>query len=390
MTETPAPFGPEYGFGAYIHWPYCTKICPYCDFNVYAAKDRDPSLLLQAICDDLKIHRPRMPQHGALDTIFLGGGTPSLLKPLQVAEILQAADEAFGIKDGAEITLEANPNDVLRADLRGLKAAGVNRLSVGVQSLRPAALAFLGRDHDEQAAMAAIVRAMKVFPNTSIDLIYARPGQSVQEWQLELEDVLKFGVPHISLYELTIEERTAFGKAVERGQIVPMEDDDQADLYELTQTILGAAGLPAYEVSNHAMAPEYQSRHNQIYWHGGDWIGAGPGAHGRVSVNGQRYASEAEKRPDAYIANVQALASGWSAAQKLYPLDIARELLAMGLRPSGGIDRRRIESLSGRPLPQNKIDVFVDEGWLKEDGPRIALTAAGRLLADAITAELAA
>ena len=202
--------------------------------------------------------------------------------------------------------------------------------------------------------------------------------------------MLKFGVPHISLYELTIEERTAFGKAVERGQIVPMEDDDQADLYELTQTILGAAGLPAYEVSNHAMAPEYQSRHNQIYWHGGDWIGAGPGAHGRVSVNGQRYASEAEKRPDAYIANVQALASGWSAAQKLYPLDIARELLAMGLRPSGGIDRRRIESLSGRPLPQNKIDVFVDEGWLKEDGPRIALTAAGRLLADAITAELAA
>lgn len=390
MTDENASFGPEYGFGLYVHWPYCSKICPYCDFNVYAAKDRDNSLLLKAIGEDIRIHRPRMPEHGALDSVYLGGGTPSLLTPEDVSGIVKAADEAFGIREGAEITLEANPNDVLRADLRGLQAAGVNRLSIGVQSVRSPALAFLGRDHDEHAARAAVERALKLFQNVSIDLIYARPGQLPEEWQMELEDVLALGAPHISLYELTIEERTAFGKAVGRGQIVPMDDDAQADLYELTQAMLGAAGLPAYEVSNHAVSADYQSRHNLIYWNGGDWIGVGPGAHGRVSVGGQRYASEAEAKPEAYIANVQALASGWSGASKLYPLDIARELLAMGLRPSAGIDRRRVEAVAGRSLPQDKIDAFVDEGWLRLDGHRIALTAKGRLLADALTVELSA
>lgn len=389
MNDYSKPFGPEYGFGLYVHWPYCAKICPYCDFNVFAAKNRDPALLLKAIGDDIKVHRPRMPEHGALDSVYLGGGTPSLLRPHEIADILQAADESFGLKPDVEITLEANPNDILRADLRGLKAAGINRLSIGVQSIRSSALAFLGRDHDEVAAKAAVSRALKLFPNVSLDLIYARPSQSLHEWQLELEDVLLLGAPHISLYELTIEADTAFGKAVDRGQLVPMSDDDQADLYELTQNILGAAGLPAYEVSNHAMSPEYRSRHNMTYWNGGDWIGVGPGAHGRVSVGGSRYASKAENQPEAYIANVQALASGWAGASKLYPLDISRELLAMGLRPSQGIDRRRIEAVSERLLPQDKIDVFVEQGWLAAEGDRIALTAAGRLLADAITAELA-
>jgi putative oxygen-independent coproporphyrinogen III oxidase len=388
VTTESAQFGPQYGFGIYIHWPYCAKICPYCDFNVYAAKDRDPAPLLKAIRKDIEIHRPRMPGHGEADSLYLGGGTPSLLAPDAIAGLVAAAGDSFGLKRDAELTIEANPNDIMRMDLEGLKAAGINRLSIGVQSLRDHALAFLGRDHDSDVARAALKRAMKIFPNVSIDLIYARPGQSEDEWQAELQDVLEFGAPHISLYELTIEERTAFGKAAARGQMNPMGDDDQADLYELTQDVLSAAGLPAYEISNHAMSEKYQSRHNTIYWNGGDWIGVGPGAHGRLSVGGNRYASEAERQPAAYIANVQALASGWSEASKLYPLDNARELLAMGLRPSSGIDRTRIESISDRTLSQAKIDVFVEEGWMVQDGPRLALTARGRLLADALTAEL--
>ncbi len=383
------PFGPHFGFGLYVHWPYCARICPYCDFNVYAAKDRDPSLLVDAICTDIREHRQRMPEHGALDSVYLGGGTPSLLAPEDVERILIAADDVFGVKPGAEVTLEANPNDVMRADLTGLKSAGVNRLSVGVQSLRDSALAFLGRDHDADGARASVARAMRVFRAVSVDLIYARPGQQTDDWQNELEDVLAMGMPHLSLYELTIKEGTAFGLAVGRGQINPMPDDDQADMFELTQDLLEKAGLPAYEVSNHAMSPEYQSVHNLIYWQGGDWIGAGPGAHGRVTVSGHRYAYEAHRRPEVYMANVQALGSGWGDAERLDANAIAQELLAMGLRPASGIDVARIEAVSGRPVSREKIAVFVDQGWVNFDQGVLSLTPSGRLLADALTAQLA-
>jgi len=383
------PFGPHFGFGLYVHWPYCARICPYCDFNVYAAKDRDPSLLVDAICTDIREHRQRMPEHGALDSVYLGGGTPSLLAPEDVERILIAADDVFGVKPGAEVTLEANPNDVMRADLTGLKSAGVNRLSVGVQSLRDSALAFLGRDHDADGARASVARAMRVFRSVSVDLIYARPGQQTDDWQNELEDVLAMGMPHLSLYELTIKEGTAFGLAVGRGQINPMPDDDQADMFELTQDLLEKAGLPAYEVSNHAMSPEYQSVHNLIYWQGGDWIGAGPGAHGRVTVSGHRYAYEAHRRPEVYMANVQALGSGWGDAERLDANAIAQELLAMGLRPASGIDVARIEAVSGRPVSREKIAVFVDQGWVNFDQGVLSLTPSGRLLADALTAQLA-
>ena len=382
------PFGPQFGFGLYVHWPYCTRICPYCDFNVYAAKDRDPSLLVDAICSDIREHRQRMPEHGALDSIYLGGGTPSLLAPSDVERILKAADDVFGVKPGAEVTLEANPNDVMRADLTGLRSAGVNRLSVGVQSLRDSALAFLGRDHDADGARASVARAMRVFRSVSVDLIYARPGQQADDWQSELEDVLALGMPHLSLYELTIKEGTAFGLAVGRGQIEPMPDDDQADMFELTQGILEKAGLPAYEVSNHAMSPEHQSVHNLIYWQGGDWIGAGPGAHGRVTVGGHRYAYEAHRRPEVYMANVQALGSGWGDAERLDANAISQELLAMGLRPASGIDVARIEAVSGRPVSREKIAVFVEQGWVTFNQGVLSLTPSGRLLADALTAQL--
>ena len=388
MTLKPAPFGPHFGFGLYVHWPYCARICPYCDFNVYAAKDRQGGALVDAIAADIHAHRPRMPQHRPLDSVYFGGGTPALLRPDELGTVLLAASDAFGIKSGAEITLEANPNDVLRGDLQGWQRAGVTRLSIGVQSLRDTALAFLGRDHDAVSAAEAVRRAVKVFDSVSIDLIYARPGQSPASWESELTDALALGAPHLSLYELTFEAKTPFGLAVTRGDIAPMNDDAQADLYELTQSVTAAAGLPAYEVSNHAASPKYQSVHNLIYWRGGDWIGVGPGAHGRVSVGGNRYASEAERRPETYIANVQALQSGWSNAAHLAPLEIARELLAMGLRAAEGVDLRRVETASGMPVPRDKIAVFVEKGWAEMAGAELRLTASGRLLADAITAAL--
>ena len=389
MSQVFAPFGPHFGFGLYIHWPYCTRVCPYCDFNVYAAKDRATDPLVDAIVEDIRVHRRKLPQHGALDTVYFGGGTPALLAPEQVAEILKAARDAFGIRDGAEVTLEANPNDVLKADLLALRRAGVTRLSIGVQSMRDSALAFLGRDHSAEAGAEAVKRALKAFDTISMDLIYARPGQSPANWEAELADALALGAPHLSLYELTFEPATAFGKAAARGEIVPMPDDAQADLYELTQAMTRDAGLPAYEVSNHAASPAHQSRHNLIYWRGGDWIGAGPGAHGRVTVAGNRYATEAERRPEAYMAGLQMLQEGWADAAKLPPLDIAREILAMGLRAAEGVDLRRVEVVSGKPVSREKIGVFTEQGWVKLRGSELSLTESGRLLADALTSQLA-
>ncbi len=384
-----SPFGPAYGFGLYVHWPYCSRICPYCDFNVYAAKDRGADDdLAAAIVKDISLHVARLPGHDALDTVYFGGGTPSLMRPDQVASILEAARQAFGVKPGAEVTLEANPNDMLRMDLPALAAAGVNRLSIGVQSMRDDVLRFLGRDHDAKQAREAVAKALAVFPNASIDLIYAIPGQTQAAWAEELKAAIGLGAPHLSLYELTIEQRTVFGKAVERGEFEAMDDDGQADLYELTQDITLAAGLPAYEVSNHARAPEYQSKHNLIYWRGGDWIGVGPGAHGRLTVDGKRYATEAHKRPATYQANIQALGAGWEKGAPLYPMDIAKELLAMGLRSDQGISRARVEMVSGRKIDGDKIQAFCDEGWMVRDAERLVLTPAGRLLADALTAHL--
>jgi putative oxygen-independent coproporphyrinogen III oxidase len=388
VSSTPAPFGPHFGFGLYVHWPYCARICPYCDFNVYAAKDRDNPALVDAIAADIRAHRVRLPQHGALDTVYFGGGTPALLRPDALGLILMAASDTFGIHQGAEITLEANPNDVLRADLTGWQRAGITRLSIGVQSLRDSALAFLGRDHDAAAAAQAVQRALKVFKSVSIDLIYARPGQSPASWEGELSDALALGAPHLSLYELTIKPATPFGLAAARGDLTPMNDDQQADLYELTQAVTTAAGLPAYEVSNHTASADHQSRHNLVYWRSGDWIGAGPGAHGRVTVGGGRYASEAARRPETYIAGVQAVGNGWGDAARLEPVEIAREILAMGLRAAEGVDLRRVETVSGQKMPREKIAVFAEKGWAVMAGAELRLTPAGRLLADALTAEL--
>lgn len=388
MNPDHSPFGPARGFGLYVHWPYCSRICPYCDFNVYLAKGRPGDDLVEAIITDIGQYRLRMKEHPALDTVYFGGGTPALMRPVQIERILMAASDTFGIAPGAEITLEANPNDILRADLAGLFSAGVNRLSVGVQALRDAALAFLGRDHDAACAARAVRRALDVFASVSIDMIYARPGQSCASWEGELREAIALGAPHLSLYELTIEPGTAFGRAVSRGDITPLAEDRQADLYELTQEITASAGYPAYEISNHAVSPAHRSRHNLIYWNSGDWVGVGPGAHGRISLAGRRYASEALRQPGAYIRQLAGPRPEAGEPVELSRLETAREILSMGLRPVDGMDLDRIEALIGTVPGSDRLQPLLEHGWIETSGSRIRLTASGRLLADAITAHL--
>lgn len=387
MIDGAPPFGPAHGFGLYIHWPYCTKICPYCDFNVYAAKDRDNGALVQALRDDLARHRRFLPDHPALGSVYFGGGTPSLMQTADIAALVEDAARLFGLEADAEITLEANPNDVLAADLAGWVAAGVNRLSVGLQSLNDAALTFLGRDHDAASARKAQAAVARHFPNHTIDLIYARPGQSPDAWEAELTDALALGAPHLSLYELTIAEKTAFAQRAARGELIPMDDDAQADLYEQTDAIASAHGLPAYEVSNHARSPEYQSRHNLTYWRGGDWIGIGPGAHGRLSRGGHRIATHAARRPQDYVSAVNALPDIVE-GEHLPSLDNARELIALGLRPAEGFDLARIEQVSGEPINAAVLETLTETGLIIRKISHVALTPEGRLLADRIAGEL--
>lgn len=380
---------PHHGFGLYVHWPYCARICPYCDFNVYAAKSRDAGPLLDAICADIAAHSRAFPERaGPFDSIFLGGGTPSLLAPADMARLIDTALAVFGLRADAEITLEANPGDVVTGDLPGWRAAGVTRLSVGVQSLDDDALAFLGREHDSDTAQTAVARALAQFASVSIDLIYARPGQSREAWAGELEAALALGAPHLSLYELTIAERTVFEKRMQRGELVPMPDDDQADLYEQTQTLTEAAGLPAYEISNHAASANHQSVHNNIYWQSGDWIGVGPGAHGRLTTPRGRLASLAHRRPEAYIAATESGRPAWESHDYLTPLETAREALAMGLRVSGGVELARIESLAGRKLDAAGFERVQAAGLVQLAAGRLRLTRQGRLLADRVTAEI--
>lgn len=374
--------GPDFGFGLYIHWPYCARICPYCDFNVYAAKDRDTEPLIAAMIADLEAQRRRLPAHPAVDSIFFGGGTPSLMSAAQMGAVLDKVNDTYGIAPGAEITLEANPNDILRSDIKSWADTGINRLSIGVQSLRDDALGFLGRDHDSGQARKAIDAAQTVFDNHSLDLIYARPGQSPDDWGTELAEVLSLGAPHLSLYELTIEARTAFGQRAARGDLVPMQDDDQADLYELTQTICDSAGLPAYEVSNHARAPEFESRHNHIYWASGDWLGIGPGAHGRLSIGSDRIATEAPRRPIDYKLDQS------TADTCLSHTDTIREFVPMALRPVKGLDLTRFERVVGSAPAPEVIEDLVSNNLAKVENDTLALTVAGRLMADYIASLL--
>ena len=378
-------FNPDRGFGVYVHWPYCARICPYCDFNVYAAKARDTAPLFDAILADLAGWRARTGER-RVDSIFLGGGTPSLMTGDQVERVIEEVDRLWGLKARAEITLEANPDDLAR--FRDFSAAGVNRLSLGLQSLDDDRLKFLGRTHTAADAIRALDAARAPFRSVSLDLIYAQPGQDADAWKAELARVLALDADHLSLYELTIEPGAAFAFAVKRREWAPLDDDRSAELYEITQAMTAKAGYDAYEISNHARGAEHQAVHNRIYWASGDWVGVGPGAHGRFTTGAERWATEAAERPGEYVQQVKTQGLGWAMVEKLDDLAHARERVAMGLRVSEGFRVGDVHELGQMP-DATRVAELMRQGLVSASVDRIALTKAGRLLADRIAAEIA-
>lgn len=377
---------PHARFGVYLHWPYCTRVCPYCDFNVYRARDRDPSALVEAIVADVDGHFARLGKR-PMETLFLGGGTPSLLNARHIERLIDAVDRTFGFATAPEITLESNPEDHHR--FAAQVGAGVNRISLGVQALDDAALKSLGRAHDSATAVAAVMAAAETDARVSLDMIYAREGQSPGAWADELGAALALPVEHVSLYQLTIEAGTAFARAVARKRLSPPDAERAATLYETTQAVCDAAGFPAYEISNHAKGAAARSRHNELYWTGGDWIGVGPGAHGRIALDGARVATKAIDWPDDYVAAVKRCGVGWETSEVLAADVIADEAILMGLRLDDGLDRAAVEAVRGRALDARAIKAFREEDLLRDDDGRLRLTSAGRLLADHIAAAIA-
>ena len=378
MTET---------LGVYVHWPYCARVCPYCDFNVVKARrDAEPAALARAIVADLEAQRaltgPR-----ELTSIFLGGGTPSLMDPAWAAEIIAAASRLWTPAPDLEVTLEANPTDAEAAAFASFAQAGVNRLSLGLQSLDDDALKFLGRNHDAATAIRAAERARAAFPRLSLDLIYARPGQTPAAWAQELRDAIALGAEHLSPYQLTIEAGTAFDRAVRRGRWAPPDPETGAALFDTTQQVLEAAGFEAYEVSNHARGAAARSRHNLVYWQGCDYLGVGPGAHGRITADGVRQATYAVAKPADYIARVGQTGLGFETREALSPREAAEERLLGGLRIVEGVAREELAALA---IPESRVADLVGLGLLANDPQRLRATPAGRLVLDRLTAELAA
>jgi len=378
-------FDTQRGFGVYVHWPYCARICPYCDFNVYAAKARDTAPLFDAILKDLEGWRGRTGER-EVRSIFFGGGTPSLMTGEQVSRLIAHVRSLWNVAPGAEITLEANPDDAARFGM--FAEAGVDRLSLGVQSLDDERLKFLGRTHSAGDALKALDEARGKFRSISIDMIYAVPGQTLEDWRGELSQALALGADHLSLYELSIEPGAAFFQAVKRKSWAPASDDQAAELYEATQEMSEAAGLPAYEISNHARGDAHRSVHNGIYWASGDWAGVGPGAHGRLTIGRERWAVEAAEKPAEYLRQVQTRGLGWAVVDQLDAVGQARERVAMGLRVAEGFDAVDVEAL-GLKLNDDNVAMLAQLGFLVVRDGRIALTAEGRLRADRIAAEIA-
>lgn len=372
--------------GIYVHWPYCARICPYCDFNVYRARDQNPGPLLGAIAADLKAQAARLGRRNAV-SLFLGGGTPSLLRGAEIAHLIEAADQAFGLASDCEITLEANPEDV--ALFPEQAAAGVTRFSLGVQALEDAALKKLGRTHTTASALAAVELAAATGKRLSIDLIYAREQQNLAQWEAELQRALALPVEHLSLYQLTIEPETAFWRRAQRGELSPPGEDEAATLYELTQGLCEQAGFDAYEISNHARGEAARSRHNMLYWRSQDWVGVGPGAHGRVTIGERRVATESHRRPSDYVDAVREKGIGWMLENPLTGEERADELLIMGLRLHDGVDVRQFGALRGRDINARALAWLLQDGLVTRNGDRVLLTPKGRLLTNKIAAELA-
>lgn len=365
----------------YLHWPYCARICPYCDFNVYRDRGRteERAALVEAMLADMRAQAGRLGPR-RLASIFFGGGTPSLMEPEAAGRLIEAAHDLFPAGEPVEITLEANPTGAETARYRAFAEAGINRLSLGVQSLDDEALRFLGRDHSSAEARRAIAAAQAVFGRVSLDLIYARPGQTAASWRAELSEALTLGAEHISPYQLTIEASTAFGRAFERGTLAPPDEDAQEDLYDITQAVLSDAGFDAYEVSNHARGEPARSAHNLNVWRGMEYLGLGPGAHGRIRLNGVRTATVAHRRVPDYIETVRQTGVGWAETEALLPSDAAEERLMLGLRMTEGV---ALSALAPLDL-EARIASLVDEGFLSDSPNRLAATPSGRKVLDAV------
>ncbi|GJE11862.1 MULTISPECIES: radical SAM family heme chaperone HemW [Methylobacterium] len=388
----PGPDHPtrDAGFGVYLHWPFCAAKCPYCDFNSHVRHGGiDEPRFLDAFRSEIAHFAGRTPGR-IVTSIFLGGGTPSLMRPATVAGLLDAVADRWSVAPDAEITLEANPSSVEAGRFHGYRAAGVNRVSLGVQALDDASLRALGRLHDVAQALDAIRVAQAVFARTSFDLIYARSGQTPEMWRAELGAALTHAAEHLSLYQLTIEPGTPFHGLAAAGKLVIPDDDTGRALYDVTQELCGRAGLPAYEISNHAR-PGAESRHNLLYWRYGEYAGIGPGAHGRLVTAAGRIGTVVERSPEAWLARVERDGHGIVETEALSAPDQADEFLVMGLRLMEGIDPARYAALKGRPLNGNRIGVLVADGLLeRRPGGRIAATPRGAPVLNALVAELAA
>jgi oxygen-independent coproporphyrinogen-3 oxidase len=392
MTEPTGPDHPtrDAGFGVYVHWPFCASKCPYCDFNSHVRHAPvDEGRFLKAFEAEIAHVAARTPGR-TVSSVFLGGGTPSLMQPATVAGLLDAIGQAWSVAPGVEITLEANPTSVEAERFRGYRAAGVNRVSLGVQAMDDVSLKQLGRLHSATEAMAAVRVAAAHFERYSFDLIYARPDQSPAAWRAELEGAIARAAEHLSLYQLTIEPGTPFFGLAAAGKLVPPDDDSARALYDVTQEVCDRAGLPAYEISNHAR-PGAESRHNLLYWRYGEYAGIGPGAHGRLVEGAGRIGTVTERAPEAWLARVEAQGHGIVETEALAASDQGDEFLMMGLRLREGIDPRRYAALKGRTLEAGRIDDLVAEGLIarRSDG-RIAATPAGAPVLNAVVAALAA
>lgn len=377
------------GFGLYVHWPYCQAKCPYCDFNSHVAGDVDHSRWRDALVAEIGRIADQLGDR-VLNSVYFGGGTPSLMPAQLVGAILDTASAAWTPANDIEITLEANPSSVESQRFRGYRSAGVNRISLGVQALNDTDLQRLGRLHSAREAMQAIETARTHFTRVSIDLIYARQHQQLDAWHDELRQALRLGPDHLSLYQLTIEPGTAFGARHASGGLRGLPDEELgAALYEDTQEICAAVGMPAYEVSNHA-APGNESRHNMIYWRYGDFVGIGPGAHGRLTLENGRYATECTSLPSNWLARVENDGSGESGMSSLARRDQAEEYLMMSLRLSEGIDLKRFSAISDAPLNTDTIRRLSELDLVRTEEDRLMATPDGRLVLNFLIRELLA
>jgi putative oxygen-independent coproporphyrinogen III oxidase len=377
-------------FAVYVHWPFCLSKCPYCDFNSHVRHGGiDEARFIRGYETEIATMAARTPGR-TVSSIFFGGGTPSLMHPSSVQATLDCIDKHWTIAADAEVTLEANPTSVEATRFEGFRSAGVNRVSLGVQALDDAALKELGRLHTAQEALDAVAVARSIFRRYSFDLIYARPRQTPKAWAAELKRAIAEAAEHLSLYQLTIEPGTPFFGLQRAGKLTVPDEGLARDLYDITQSICSDAGLPAYEISNHAR-PGAECRHNLVYWRGHDYAGVGPGAHGRLTIDGHRIATETEKRPESWLIRVEASGSGMIVDDNLTSGEVADEYLLMGLRLAEGIDPARYSAISGRALNPRRVSILRNEGAVETtpDG-RLRVTQSGFPLLDAVVADLAA